>query len=131
MSWSTVVPLSRVRVACLISQMLSPITKYQGDRCNLIQPSAINKMCKPVNLQQCQKAEDMMAKGRELLHSIEGLEPAVKSSLIGEHDQRLVNHLLGIGKKSEDIGQPYTTNLAHVLRSLLSSPAAPAEGEGR
>ncbi len=105
---NAVVPLTRVRMAALISQQIScPVAKIKDGRLTLLRESDLDKLTNAKALGDVQKAENMMEQMRVILEPLRGMTKADKLKLVAQNDARLVNHLLKKGSASKETCQAY------------------------
>lgn len=104
-------PLNRVRMAALLSQMMSEPHRMVNDKCALIKESDLKKLTAANNVQEVQKADEMMTEARAIVKAAEMLKGDDGKQLVGstkaleliaKNDIRIVNYLLGVQKRSQD-----------------------------
>ena len=134
LSWpSQVLPFSRVRCACLLAQMMSPVEKIHDSKCVLLKESDVGKLGNKANVVSVALAEKMMDEARSIVSQFADLDAATKAALLGEHDIRIIYHLAKKGKASrlaadhpslEAVGQTFLDALFKVTGQRLENPWA-------
>eukprot|EP00959_Pyramimonas_sp_CCMP1952_P333048 6973965-Pyramimonas_sp.AAC.1 len=79
---------SRVRIACMVGQMLSPVHKIIDGRASLIKDAQLTKLLNPKNIEEVRFAEKMLDDARELCNTY-NVDQGRRAKLLCGHDTRI------------------------------------------
>ena len=114
-----VVPCSRVRMAALLGQMLSPVEFIRDGKCCLIKENDLNKLVAKKTVPQVVDVEEMLDTAREWLDELK-MTGRSRLLLLAAHDCRMIYFLLGKGKETlEHVQYPDAASAFQVLVNEL------------
>ena len=100
LAWpSQVVPCTRVRMAALLSQMLSPVEFIKDGKAALIKENDLNRLTAKKSIEAVVEVEEMLDTARAWLDELQ-IVGRPRLLLLAEHDCRMVNFLLKKNKET-------------------------------